>query len=73
MRQWLMRFGLVGCALFAATAPFAARAEVLHVMTGQGEREAILLPAKEVPAPAVIVLHGATASADWTAQNSGFR
>jgi polyhydroxybutyrate depolymerase len=72
MRQWLMRFGLVGCSLFAAMAPFAACAEVLHVMTGQGQREAILLPAKGVPVPAVIVLHGATASANWTAQNSGF-
>jgi poly(3-hydroxybutyrate) depolymerase len=68
-----VRVGLVSCALLAAMASCTVRAELLHVVTGQGEREAILLPAKEVPAPAVIVLHGATASADWTAQNSGFR
>jgi polyhydroxybutyrate depolymerase len=72
MKQRLVRVGLVSCALLAAMASCTVRAELLHVVTGQGEREAILLPAKETLAPTVVVLHGATASADWTAQNSGF-
>jgi polyhydroxybutyrate depolymerase len=61
---------LAGAALSIAMSPAAA--EVLHVVTGQGAREAIVLPVQRTPAPTVIVLHGATATAEHTAQSSGF-
>jgi poly(3-hydroxybutyrate) depolymerase len=56
--------------LWLATGPAAA--EVLHVVTSQGAREAIVPPVQRTPAPTVIVLHGATATAERTAQASGF-
>jgi polyhydroxybutyrate depolymerase len=49
-----------------------AQAEMLHVATAQGAREAIVLPSRRMPGPTVIVLHGATATAAWTARGSGF-
>jgi len=56
--------------LSAVTLP--ARAETMHLLTNQGEREAIVLPSRQGPAPTIIVLHGATSTAAWTAEHSGF-
>jgi hypothetical protein len=55
-----------------ATAPQLARADSMHVTTGQGAREAIVLQSVRTPAPTVIVLHGATITAALTARSSGF-
>jgi polyhydroxybutyrate depolymerase len=44
----------------------------MHLLTNQGEREAIVLPSQQGPAPTIIVLHGQTSTAAWTAENSGF-
>jgi polyhydroxybutyrate depolymerase len=66
-------FGLLAAAVLAlSTAIPPARAETIHVLTHQGEREAIVLPSRRGPAPTVIVLHGAMSTAGWTARSSGF-
>ena len=61
----------------AATAALAlavtpVQAETMRLLTNQGEREAIVLPWRQGPAPTIIVLHGQTSTAAWTAENSGF-
>jgi polyhydroxybutyrate depolymerase len=66
------RITLAAAALSLSLATGPAAAEVLHVVTSQGAREAIVLPVQRAPAPTVIVLHGATATAERTAQASGF-
>jgi len=53
-------------------APLSARADIIHVTTRQGAREAIVLQSSRAPAPTVIVLHGATITAAQTARSSGF-
>jgi polyhydroxybutyrate depolymerase len=63
--------------LAAATAALAlavgpAQAETMRLLTNQGEREAIVVPWQRGPAPTLIVLHGQTSTAAWTAENSGF-
>jgi polyhydroxybutyrate depolymerase len=63
--------------LVAATAVLAlavapAQAETMRLLTNQGEREAIVVPWRQGPAPTIIVLHGQTSTAAWTAENSGF-
>src|SRR5215831_2606929 len=63
--------------LAAATAALAlavtpVQAETMRLLTNQGEREAIVLPWRQGPAPTIIVLHGQTSTAAWTAENSGF-
>ncbi len=63
--------------LAAATAALAlavtpVQAETMRLLTNQGEREAIVLPWRQGPAPTIIVLHGQTSTAEWTAENSGF-
>jgi polyhydroxybutyrate depolymerase len=60
-----------------AAMPLPARADMMHVTTmhvttAQGAREAIVLASVPTPAPTVIVLHGATATAAMTARTSGF-
>jgi polyhydroxybutyrate depolymerase len=63
----------VACAFAGSIAATSqASADILHVTTGQGAREAIVLPAQRPAAPTVIVLHGATITAERTAQGSGF-
>ncbi len=57
-------------ALALVVAP--ARAETMYLLTNQGEREAIVLPSRQGPAPTILVLHGQTSTAAWTAENSGF-
>jgi polyhydroxybutyrate depolymerase len=61
---------LAAAALALAVGP--ARAETMYVLTNQGEREAIVLPSRQGPAPTILVLHGQTSTAAWTAENSGF-
>jgi polyhydroxybutyrate depolymerase len=61
----------VAAAVIAAV-PQLARADVIHVTTRQGAREAIVLQSVRTPAPTVIVLHGATITATQTARSSGF-
>ncbi len=63
---------LVAAALAVSTAISPARAETMHLLTNQGVREAVVLPSRQGPAPTIIVLHGATSTATWTAQHSGF-
>jgi polyhydroxybutyrate depolymerase len=46
--------------------------QVATVETRDGLRTAIVVPAGQAPAPTLIVLHGATISADLTARWSGF-
>lgn len=50
----------------------SAPAAELRIETREGERSAIVLPARRAPAPTVIVLHGAINSAAWTARRYGF-
>ena len=50
----------------------SARADDWEIETKDGVRTAIVMPAPQAPAPTVIVLHGATISADLTARWSGF-
>ena len=50
----------------------AAERRILSVETSDGLRNAIIMPAPREPAPTLIVLHGATISADLTAHWSGF-
>lgn len=49
-----------------------ARADDLRIETKDGVRTAIVTPAPQAQAPALVVLHGATISADLTARWSGF-
>src|SRR5262245_52905775 len=55
----LLRAAALAAAVIAAV-PQLARADVMHVTTRQGAREAIVLQSSRTPAPTVIVLHGAT-------------
>ncbi len=64
--------GLLAAVVAAAVVGSPARADALRIQTRDGPRDAILLPARRAPAPAVIVLHGAIISADWTARRYGF-
>jgi polyhydroxybutyrate depolymerase len=59
---------LFGCAAAIARDDW----QTLSVETRDGLRTAILVPAAQAPAPTLIVLHGATISADMTARWSGF-
>src|SRR5215470_20174908 len=75
LRQFMQSYGLGFLA--AATAALAlavtpVQAETMRLLTNQGEREAIVLPWRQGPAPTIIVLHGQTSTAAWTAENSGF-
>src|SRR5262249_23139962 len=56
--------------LSATLAP--ARAETMLLLTNQGEREAIVLPSRQGPAPTILVLHGALSTASSAAESSGF-
>src|SRR5262245_55691109 len=70
-----LKLPLRAAALAAAVlagAPQLARADVMHVTTPQGAREAIVLQSVPTPAPTVIVLHGALITATLTARTSGF-
>ena len=71
MRTSLLGSMAVG-ALTVWSTVLKAHADMMHVATAQGAREAIVLPARKRSAPTVIVLHGATATATWTARSSGF-
>jgi polyhydroxybutyrate depolymerase len=74
----MLRGSCAATALLAAcigllAAPARARAaDDLQVATRDGVRHALVLPAARGPAPAVLVLHGATLTAQWTATSSGF-
>ena len=57
-------------AVFAGPTP--ARADDWQVETSDGVRAAIVMPARQSPAPTLVVLHGATISAELTARWSGF-
>jgi len=59
-------------AVTAALASSPARASDIRIETKDGTRTAIVVPAGPVPAPAIIVLHGATIGAHWTMRGSGF-
>jgi polyhydroxybutyrate depolymerase len=59
-------------AVMLAAAPELARADLMHVTTRQGAREAIVLQSVRTPAPTVIVLHGALITAELTARSLGF-
>jgi polyhydroxybutyrate depolymerase len=69
--------GKIGAALLlflaalVAGQPFA-RADDWEIDTKDGIRTAIVMPAPQASAPTVVVLHGATISADLTARWSGF-
>jgi predicted esterase len=56
--------------LSATLAP--ARAEIMRLLTNQGDREAIVLPSRQGPAPTILVLHGALSTASYAAEKSGF-
>src|SRR4051794_17731538 len=76
-RQFMQNHGLgflaaVTAALALALTLAPAQAETMRLLTNQGEREAIVLPGRLGPAPTIIVLHGQTSTAAWTAENSGF-
>jgi polyhydroxybutyrate depolymerase len=58
---------LAGCGAAAADGW-----RMVSVETGDGVRSAILVPGKHAPAPTLVVLHGATISAELTARWSGF-
>jgi polyhydroxybutyrate depolymerase len=60
---------LLGAALCAAQ---PAAADELYVETKDGQRRAVVMPARERSAPTVIVLHGAATTANLTASWSGF-
>jgi poly(3-hydroxybutyrate) depolymerase len=66
-----LRTATLAAAVLAAV-PQLARADIMHVTTRQGAREAIVLQSVRTPAPTVIVLHGATITAAQTARSSGF-
>jgi polyhydroxybutyrate depolymerase len=66
IRLWLAF--VLGAATFVA-GPFA---EELRIETGDGVRTTIVMPVRQGPAPTLLVLHGATISADLTARWSGF-
>jgi polyhydroxybutyrate depolymerase len=59
-------------AAVSALAVAPAQAETMYLLTNPGEREAIVLPSRQGPAPTILVLHGQTSTAAWTAENSGF-
>jgi polyhydroxybutyrate depolymerase len=63
---------LCAAAIAALVAFTPACAETMHVETNQGPREAIVLPGRRGPAPTILVLHGATSTAEWTVERSGF-
>ena len=50
----------------------AARADEIRIETKDGTRSAIVVPSGAAPAPAVVVLHGATIGAQRTLRGSGF-
>ena len=50
----------------------SARADDWEIETKDGIRSAIVMPAPQASAPTLVVLHGATISADLTARWSGF-
>ena len=52
---------VAAAALALAVTP--ARAETMYLLTNQGEREAIVLPSRQGPAPTILVLHGQTSTA----------
>jgi polyhydroxybutyrate depolymerase len=56
----------------AVTCQPVAAADELRIETKDGIRTTILMSAQQAPAPTLIVLHGATISADLTARWSGF-
>jgi len=66
-----LRTAALAAAMLAAV-PHLARADIMHVTTRQGAREAIVLQSVPTPAPTVIVLHGATITAAQTVRSSGF-
>ncbi len=66
-----LRTAALAVAVMSAV-PLPASADIIHVTTGQGAREAIVLASSRMPAPTVIVLHGATITAALTARSSGF-
>ena len=76
MPMFPLRVAAALAAVLAAAAiaavPQPARADIMHVTTRQGAREAIVLQSVRTPAPTVIVLHGATITAAQTARSSGF-
>jgi polyhydroxybutyrate depolymerase len=71
MRMAMLGFASLALLLLCALCS-PVRAETIHIATPQGAREAIVLPGKGPRSPTVIVLHGATATAEWTARTSGF-
>jgi polyhydroxybutyrate depolymerase len=64
--------GLVFALLAALALDLRAQAEDLTIETRDGMRSAIVVPGKSGPAPTIVVLHGATISAELTARWSGF-
>jgi polyhydroxybutyrate depolymerase len=62
----------VGTVLLAATQLAAIAQADMVISTQDGPRTAIVLPAGQGPHPAVIVLHGAAATADMIMRESGF-
>jgi polyhydroxybutyrate depolymerase len=68
----MLSLRVAALAAVIATVPPAARADIMHVTTRQGAREAIVLQSSRAPAPTVIVLHGATITVAQTARSSGF-
>ena len=68
-----VRTGSIAIALTAALAGhLRAEPAELRVETRDGERRAIVLPARRRPAPTVLVLHGAFNSVSGTARRFGF-
>jgi poly(3-hydroxybutyrate) depolymerase len=59
-------------AVTAALASSPAWASDIRIETKDGTRTALVVPAGPVPAPTIIVLHGATINAHWTMRGSGF-
>ena len=68
----MLRIGMWALALAAALASSPVRASDMRIETKDGTRTAIVVPAGPVPAPTIIVLHGATIGAQWTMRGSGF-
>jgi polyhydroxybutyrate depolymerase len=67
------RAGLAALVIGAALAGGSpAHADDIRIETKDGTRTAIVLPNGRAPAPAILVLHGATIGAQRTARGSGF-
>jgi polyhydroxybutyrate depolymerase len=70
--QRMLRIGVAALVVAAGLAGTPTWADDIRIETKDGTRTAIAVPVGPVPAPTIIVLHGATIGAEWTMRASGF-